>query len=83
MTLCCLREREKTGSSGVPRSGCLAVAAEQGGRVCNSGRSRCGGPKKKESVDGWRAHELDRKASAFDFAPALAARGHGSQAHGI
>jgi hypothetical protein len=33
----------------------------------------------KKSVDGWRPHELDRNASAFDFAPALAPRGRGSQ----
>jgi hypothetical protein len=30
---------------------------------------------KNKSVDGWRAHELDQNASAFDFASDLAVYG--------
>jgi len=35
--------------------------------------------REEKSVDGWRAQRIDRNASAFDFAPALAARGRGSR----
>lgn len=73
--LCCLRERERRAQDAKKEGTWMSRAAGRG--VLYQGREK----KKREdkSVDGWRAHELDRNASALDFAPALAAHGRGSR----